>query len=144
MPSAARRAQRLHVAGSRVAKSVLVRAGSEYVLAVLPATHRIDLAKLGAILGTSELAIALEDELEVIFRDCERGAVPPFGGLYGLRTLVDASLSGGNELVIEGNTRHEGLRLRYRDFEAVETPMRARFAEPIEPRRKRVSHRRAG
>ena len=136
-PSATRRAQSVHVAGQRVAKGVLVQSGTGYVLAVLPATHRIDLAKLAGILGTTAVQIAGEDEVERVFHDCERGALPPFGRLYGLPTVVDASLSGGAQIVIEGNARHEGLRLRYRDYEAVESPTRARFAEPITPRRKR-------
>ncbi len=143
-PTAAHLAQSVHVSGGRVAKSVLVRVGTEYVLAVLPATHRIDLIRLGSALQATGLAIASEDELEVVFLDCERGAIPPFGSLYHLRTVVDASLSGGNEIVIEGNSRHEGIRLRYRDFEIVEHPIRTRFADPIAPRRKRSSHRRAG
>ncbi|MDB5352196.1 MAG: hypothetical protein JWN86_3443 [Planctomycetota bacterium] len=143
-PSAAHLAQSVHVTGARVAKSVLVRFGAGYVLAVLPATHRIDMARLGSALQATGLTLATEDEVEFVFLDCERGAVPPFGSLYHLTTVVDASLSGGNEIVIEGNTRHEGIRLRYRDFEAVENPIRARFADPIAPRRKRSSHRRAG
>lgn len=143
-PTAAHLAQSVHVTGGRVAKAVVVRVGEGFVLAVLPATSRIDLARLGEVLGTTGVAIATEDEVEAVFHDCERGAVPPFGSLYGLRTVVDASLSGGNEVVVEGNARHEGFRLRYRDFEAIEAPMRARFAEPIAPRRKKSSHRRAG
>ncbi len=144
MPSAARRASSIHVTGARVAKAVLVRAGSRLILAVLPATHRIDFAKLAKVAGVTEASLAPEDDLESIFTDCERGAIPPFGRLYGLETFVDASLAGGNEIVVEANTRHDGLRLRYRDFEVLEQPIRARFADPIEPRRRRVSHRRAG
>jgi Ala-tRNA(Pro) deacylase len=142
--SAAHLAQSVHVSGGRVAKAVLVRAGTGYALAVLPATHRIDLGKLGAALRATHVEIASEDEVEAVFFDCERGAVPPFGSLYRMTTVVDASLSGGSEIVIEGNTRHEGLKMRYRDFEAIERPIRARFAEPIAPRRRRSSHRRAG
>ena len=142
--TAAHFAQSVHVPGTRVAKAVLVRAESRFALAVLPATHRIDLPRLAAILKVSALQLATEDEVEALFHDCERGAVPPFGGLYGISTVVDASLSGGNEIVIEGNARHEGIRLRYRDFEAVENPLRTRFAKPIAPRRRRISHRRAG
>lgn len=143
-PSAAHRAQSVHVAGARVAKSVLVRAGEGYVLAVLPATHRIDLDRLGGAIGLAGLVIATEDEVEAAFRDCERGSVPPFGSVYGLRTVVDASLAGGNEIVIDANVRHEGLRLKFRDFEAVEHPAKARFAEPIAPKRRRGSGRQAG
>lgn len=142
-PTAAHRAQSVHVSGARVAKAVLIRAGSGFVLAVLPATHRIDLDRLAGILRTTDLGIATENELESVFSDCELGAIPPFGSIYGLRTVVDASLAGGNEIVIEGNARHEDLRIRFRDFEAIESPIRGRFAEPIATKRRRNSHRRA-
>jgi Ala-tRNA(Pro) deacylase len=129
-----------------VAKGVLVRAGAGYALAVLPATHRVDLAALAPILDRSpeELRLAAEDEVEAVFADCERGALPPFGHLYGLLTVVDSSLAAVAEIVVEGNTRHEGLRLRYRDYEAIAEPIRARFAVPIAPRRRRAEERRAG
>jgi Ala-tRNA(Pro) deacylase len=143
-PSATRLAQSVHVPGHRVAKVVLLRAGGRFALAVLPATHRIVLERLPEVLGTRDIGLATEDDVEAVFVDCERGAVPPFGRLYGLTTLVDASLAEVDDIVIEGNTRHEGLRMRYRDFEALEQPIRAEFAAAIAPRRPKLSHRRAG
>jgi Ala-tRNA(Pro) deacylase len=144
VPSATRFAQSVHVPGRSVAKAVLVHAGEGYVLTVLPATHRVDPDRLAEILGVSRVQIASEDEVERVFADCERGALPPFGRLYGLTTVVDASLAGVSEIVFLGNSRHEGVRMSYRDYEAVEGPIRARFAFAIAPRRRRSSHRRAG
>jgi Ala-tRNA(Pro) deacylase len=143
-PSATKLAQSVHVPGRQVAKSVLLKTADRYVLAVLPSTHRIDVPQLSLVLDSPELRLATEDEVERVFNDCERGALPPFGRLYGLKTVVDASLAGGAEIVIEGNLRHQGVRMRYRDFEAIEAPLRARFATEIAPRRRRTSHRRAG
>ena len=128
VPSSSRLAGSLHVPGRQVAKAVLVKTGAGYVLAVLPATARIDLARLSDVLDGAAVALASEDEAERVFDDCERGALPPFGRLYGLTTVVDTSLAAGSEIVCVGNARHEGLRLRYRDFEAIENPTRARFA----------------
>ena len=68
----------------------------------------------------------------------------PFGHLYGVTTVVDASLSGVGEIIFEGNTRHEGVRMRYRDYEAIAAPIRGRFASAIAPRRRRPSRRRVG
>jgi Ala-tRNA(Pro) deacylase len=135
-PSATRLAQSVHVPGQRVAKTVLMRASDRFVLAVLPATHRIDMPKLMQSLGTTDVRIASEQDLNEVFVDCELGATPPFGRLYGISTIVDSNLAGGSEIVFEGNTRHEGVRMRYRDYEAVEAPVRARFATPIDPPRK--------
>src|SRR3954469_25853918 len=97
-PSAAHLAGSLHVPGRCVAKSVLVKAGEVFALAVLPATHRIDTVRLAEVLRVASLRIATGAEVESIFADCEPGALPPFGRLYGLSTIVDASLSGGAEV----------------------------------------------
>jgi Ala-tRNA(Pro) deacylase len=141
--SSARMAESVHVPGRNVAKGVLIRAGRFFVLAVLPATHRVDLDKLGGLLGVADLTIATEAEVMTIFNDCERGALPPFGRLYGLTTIVDSNLAGGSEVVFVGNSRHEGMRMRFEDYEALESPMRGRFAFMISPKQ-RASRRRAG
>ena len=136
-PSAAHLAGSVHVPGRSVAKSVLVRAGDSFALAVLPATHRIDLQRLAEVLEVEDLRIATESEVEAVFDDCETGALPPFGRLYGLTTVLDASVSAGAEIVFVGNTRHEGVRMRFKDYERVEAPVKARFASPIDaPRAK--------
>ena|SRR6266446_2176558 len=127
-PTASRRAQSLHVPGRSVAKGVLLKAGERFVLAVLPATARIDLAQLPLLL-MSEVRLATEDEVEQVFGDCERGALPPFGRLYGLMTVVDVSLAGDSDMVFVANQRHEGVRMRFRDYEALEAPFRASFAQ---------------
>jgi Ala-tRNA(Pro) deacylase len=140
--SAAHLAGSLHVPGRRVAKAVLVKAGDAFALAVLPATHRIDTVRLAEVMGVDVLRIATESEVETVFADCEPGALPPFGRLYGLTTIVDSSLAGGAEVAFMGNTRHEGVRMRFKDYEAVESPIRARFASPIAIRKLR--RRKAG
>src|SRR5438309_7736409 len=76
-PSATRLARSVHVPGRHVAKAVLVKTVEEFVLAVLPSTHRIELERLASVLGTSALRLATEDEVEGVFNDCERGALPP-------------------------------------------------------------------
>ena len=144
MPSATRFAQSVHVPGRNVAKAVLVNAGEKYVLSVLPATHRIDTDRLARVLSVDQVRIASEDEVGRVFADCERGALPPFGRLYGLTTIVDADLAGMAEIVFLANTRHEGVRMSYRDYEAVEDPIRARFALAVDPRAQPDGGRRAG
>ena len=133
--SATHLAGSVHVPGRSVAKAVLVRAGESFALAVLPSTHRIELDRLAEVLGAPELRIATEAEVEAIFHDCEPGALPPFGRAYGLTTVLDASLSAGAEVAFVGNTRHECIRMRFKDFERIEAPIKARFAAPIDARR---------
>ncbi len=142
--SASHLAESIHVPGRCVAKGVLLRAGDSFALAVLPATHRVDMDRLGAFLGVDDLRIATEAEVERVFADCEPGVLPPFGRLYGLTTIVDTSLSGGSEIVFVANTTYEGVRMRFRDYEAIESPIKARFATAIAPRRPRSRSRKAG
>src|SRR5262245_24790122 len=122
--SSTQRAHCMHVPGHQVAKTVLVKAGERFVLVVLPSTSRIDLARLGQVVGqaAAELGIRLatDDELVNLFTDCQPGVVPPFGRLYDLDTVFDASLMDVPELVFGGNTRHEGLRMRSADYIAIE------------------------
>jgi Ala-tRNA(Pro) deacylase len=123
----------MHVPGHQVAKTVLIKAESRFVLVVLPSTSKIDLARLGALIGrrAEEIRLATSHELVDLFTDCQPGVVPPFGRLYDLETIFDSSLIDVSELVFGGNTRHEGLRMRSADYLAIEQPLIGSFAMPI-------------
>jgi Ala-tRNA(Pro) deacylase len=125
--TAQKRAKYLRIPGRQVAKSVLLVGPQGYFLAVLPATRQVDTRKLALeLVGPVRLAEA--HEVADVFRDCEWGVVPPFGGLYGLPTVLEEELSPESLIVLEGNTHAEAVRLRCRDFERVERPRRLRFA----------------
>lgn len=142
--SATRRAHSVHASGSAVAKAVLLRADGEFLLAVLPSTHRIDLEVLSSLVDAFEVQIASEDELDVAFPDCEHGAIPPFGSLYGMKSIVEADLAAGGEIFVEGNLRHEDLRLSFRDYASLESPRIGHFSRPIASKKARESRRQAG
>src|SRR5262245_37040536 len=99
-------ARSLHVPGQEMAKTVLLRTGSGYLLAVLPATRRVDLDRMRRELNEDRLELATEGDMERLFPDCERGAMPPFGSLYRLPTVVDEMLTADEEIVFEGQN-HE-------------------------------------
>ena len=124
---AQKRAKYLHVPGHRVAKSVLLRGPDGLMLAILPASHQIDTAKLGHELG-GPVSVADDRDIDLVFRDCEWGVVPPFGALYGLPTLLDDSLPADALIVFEGQSHLEALRIRCGDFERLEKPRRLSFA----------------
>src|SRR5207248_11682213 len=100
--TAQRLAQTLHVPGREVAKTVLLRTNEGYILIVLPATRRVDLAQVRDCLGNPSAELASEDEMSRLFPDCETGALPPFGSMYHLQTLVDDSLAEDERIVFEG------------------------------------------
>ena len=127
--SAQKRAKALHYPGRQVAKSVLLVGPHGKLLAVLPATHQLDTERLSELLG-APFRLADPSEVSEVFPDCEWGAVPPFGRLYGLPTIMDESLDPEDWIIFEGHTHAEAIRLRGRDFQILEQPRRLAFARP--------------
>ncbi len=125
--SAQKRAKYLHVKGSQVAKAVLLVGPAGPFLAVLPATHQIDMEALASYLQ-GPVRLATEAEVARHFRDCEWGVVPAFGNLYGLPTLLDESLPADAILVIETHTHFDAVRLGCADFERLAGSRRLSFA----------------
>jgi Ala-tRNA(Pro) deacylase len=121
-------AQILHVPDAEVAKTVLLRTGHGYLVAVLPADRQVDLDKVRHFLADDWVEVATEAEMDRVFPDCERGAMPPFGSLYHLDTLVDESLAEDEKIVFEAQTHEEAIRMTYRDFESLEHPHKGCFA----------------
>jgi Ala-tRNA(Pro) deacylase len=130
--SAPRRAKYLHIPGRQIVKSVLLRAPAGYLLAVLPSVAQVDLAALGQTLG-GPVRLAGAVEIPEVFRDCEWGALTPFGSLYGLATVLDESLDPETMILFEGHSHAEAIRMRCRDFERLERPRRLRFARRPHP-----------
>jgi Ala-tRNA(Pro) deacylase len=120
----------VHVPGQEVAKSVLLRCDRQYVLALLPATHTVDLHGVKELLGCEHVALATEAECGSHFADCELGALPPFGSEYAMRTIMDRTLTADEEIVFEGNTHREAIRMRTEDFQRLEQPLVGDFCHP--------------
>ena len=145
--SSAKRAGSVHVPGRRVAKAVLIKAADSFLLVVLPSTTRIDLLhRLSEVVGAppAQVRLGTPDELIELFPDCEPGVVPPFGRLYGLTTLVDSGLADSAEIIVGANTRHEGLRMLFHDFQRLEEPIRASFTRALAPGPERPDSSRTG
>jgi Ala-tRNA(Pro) deacylase len=121
----------VHVPGQNVAKGVLVRVdrANRYILAVLPATYRIDIDQLSKAIGGSEVQLATEFEIAERFPDCEFGALPPLGSRYGIETLVDRSLTTDEYIVFEADKHDEAIRMTYAAFNELEHPSVVSFAQ---------------
>ncbi len=118
-------AHELHVSGHEVAKTVLLRwnGRSQYAVAVLPASKKIDLEKAGQALGGALAELASEIEMHEKCPDCELGVLSPFGSCYGVETLADESLGAHEQIVFEGDSHRESLRINYEDFFRLEHPL---------------------
>jgi Ala-tRNA(Pro) deacylase len=113
--SAMRAAQSAHIPGDQMAKPVLLGDDSSYLLAVVPATHRLDLDRLNQLMARS-LVIMNEDEMEIAFSDCDRGAIPPVGEPYGIDTVVDTALAKLDDIYFEFGDHEHLIHMRGEDF----------------------------
>lgn len=113
---AQRVAQSEHVSGWLVAKPVLLWADGEMLMVVVPAATRVDLDKVRRALGAERVRLAEEEEFVDRFPDCEPGAEPPFGHLYDVRTLVDASFPQDRDVVFRAGTHTTTMSVALPDY----------------------------
>jgi Ala-tRNA(Pro) deacylase len=109
-------AQAAHIPGDLMAKAVVVHHEEGFLLAVAPATCRVD---LGALQRFTErrLGLASEREADHLFADCATGAIPPLGEAYGLPTLVDHRLDRRSSIWFEGGDHRTLVKVNGRDFD---------------------------
>ena len=117
-----------HVRGKELAKTVMVKIDGKMAMAVVPASHKIDLDLLKAVAGAESLALATETEFKGIFPDCEAGAMPPFGNLYGMPVFVDARLATDEEIAFNAGSHSLLIRMSYRHFEQLVRPVVGKFS----------------
>lgn len=120
----------LHVTGFRVAKSVIVEADDRVYIAVLPAAEMLDEALFARAVGAADVRLLPEERFARFFKDCEVGAEPPFGGLFGLPVVLDERLAGEQPLVFRAGSHEETLEIRGDDFYALENPLTAPIGRP--------------
>jgi Ala-tRNA(Pro) deacylase len=111
-----------HISGKELAKTVIVRFDGALAMAVVPASRHVDLALLKKAAGAHVVELATELEFKDKFPDCEAGAMPPFGNLYGMAVYVDESLTSNHEITFNAGTHRDLLRMDWDDL--------VRLAEP--------------
>ena len=129
--TAQRIAQAEHVKGRHHAKVVMVKAGAQHVMAVVPADHQIDLEKASNAMG-QPASLDREADFKTLFPDCATGAMPPLGNLYGVQTFVDKRLAEQDYIVFEAGTHSDAIKLSYRDYEKIAQPRVADIAVKIQ------------
>ncbi|MEA3432513.1 MAG: YbaK/EbsC family protein [candidate division WOR-3 bacterium] len=111
-----------HIPGKELAKTVIIKVDGKMAMAVLPASQRVNFDLLKKITGASKIELASEQEFKDLFPECDVGAMPPFGNLYGMEVFVDESLSEDEEIVFNAGSHTELIRLTYKDFERLVKP----------------------
>jgi len=111
-----------HITGKELAKTVIVELDGKMAMAVLPANRKIVLQDLREVTGCDEVKFASEEEFKSKFPDCETGAMPPFGNLYGMDVYEAEALTRNDEIAFNAGSHTEVIRLRYHDFERLVQP----------------------
>jgi len=120
-----------HIPGREMAKVVMVRDGGDYLMAVLPAPHHVDLARLEKAAGRKGLTLATEAEFARLFPGCDPGAMPPFGNLYGIPVWVDESLTRDDEIAFNAGNHEQTVHMKYADFARLARPGIASFRSGV-------------
>ncbi len=123
-------AHSMHLSGKRLAKTIVIAADGQPVMTVLPASHRLNLNDLRGLLEAREVEMLPEAELAKICPDCELGAIPPLGGLYGIDVWVDKAVSECEDIVFSAGTHEDSIRTKYADFARSVKPHEGRFSDP--------------
>jgi len=117
-----------HVKGRELAKTVMVKIDGHLAMAVLAASQKVDLERLRETAGADQVELASEREFRDYFPDCDLGAMPPFGNLYGLEVYVADGLTEDDEIAFNAGSFTELVRMSYGDFERLVQPTVLRFA----------------
>ena len=116
-----------HVSGKVLAKVVIVKTGGGFAMTVLPAACRLSVPRVRELVGDSQASLAAESEFRGLFPDCEAGAMPPFGNLYGVPVWVDDEVAGRDRITFEAGTHRELVTMKYADFARLVQPRQAEF-----------------
>jgi len=105
-----------HISGKELAKTVIVKIDGDLAMAVVPASRHVDLRLLKQATGARTVELASEQEFKDKFPDCEAGAMPPFGNLYGMAVYADESLTSIKEITFNAGTHRDLLRMDWADL----------------------------
>lgn len=117
-----------HIPGRELAKTVMIKVDGEMAMAVLPASYRIDFERLASSIGADRVELATEEEFRQLFPDCEVGAMPPFGNLYGMEVYVTESLAEDEQIAFNAGSHTELIQVPYEDFERLVKPKVLKFS----------------
>ncbi len=112
-----------HLPPRTIAKTVVVFGDGEYHMLVVPASRLVDLQEARPVLGLTHLRLATEGELAQIFPECEVGAMPPLGPLYGFAVYLDGSLAAEENIAFNAGNHHEVIHMKTVDFRRLVKPL---------------------
>lgn len=115
-------AEKQHVSGKELAKVVMIEADDKLIMGVLPGSLKVHVNTTRLNLGASTVRLATEEEFTARFPECEIGAMPPFGNLFGLKVVVDPALEKDEYIYFNAGNHTQTVRMKYKDFAALVKP----------------------
>lgn len=116
-------AESVHVTGRHFAKCVMVKIDGRLAQVVLPASDQVDLKRMAQSVGATSVELAREDEFQESFPDCEVGAMPPFGNLFGMEVFVSPHLTAADRIAFNAGNHTDVMQLSYGDFQRLVDPI---------------------
>lgn len=117
-----------HIKGQELAKTVIIRINGKMNLLVLPAKYKVNFKYLVQYTGSEYIELAKENEFSAMFPDCQPGAMPPFGNLYGMKTYLDKTLTYDEDIAFNAGNHRQLIRLKMNDFISLVKPDISHFA----------------
>lgn len=117
----------LHVKGKNFVKTVILKANGKMIMAALSTNKRADLRKIKELTGVGDVRLANENEFKNLFPDCEVGAEPPFGNLYGMDVYADKELSKDDRICFNAGNHYETVEIDFKDYTRLVNPKLAEF-----------------
>jgi len=121
----------VHVKGKEFAKCVIVKSGTKFFMLVIPSDHRINFEKAKEALNVEDLKLASEDEFRSLFPDCELGAMPPFGNLYGVPVYAEEKIKLNDEISFNGGTHNDVVKMKTSDYIRLVNPVFVQISEHL-------------
>jgi Ala-tRNA(Pro) deacylase len=116
-----------HIRGKELAKTVMVKIDGRMAMVVLPASFKVDLELVKRAAGAGKVELATEAEFRTMFPECDVGAMPPFGNLYGLEVYAEEKLAEDREIAFNAGNHQELIKLAYKDFERLVKPKMGQY-----------------
>lgn len=117
-----------HIPGKELAKTVIIKVDGKMAMAVLPASYKVSFDHLKEALGAEDVRLAYEQEFMDKFPDCDVGAMPPFGNLYGMNVYVSESLAEEEEIVFSACSHTELIKMKFEDYKKLVNPIMFKFS----------------
>jgi Ala-tRNA(Pro) deacylase len=124
-----------HLPPREVAKAVVIFGDGAGRIVVIPANRLVDLHEARSALELSQARLATEAELVKLFPDCEVGAMPPLGPLYGMPVYLDTTLAGQDTIAFHAGSHQETIHMRMAEFRRLASPQLVSLVRDLEPAR---------